>query len=129
MQIWLYFIYYYNKIQLNIARKYSSNLKNIVQIPIYDLKKTNPTFHQYIIRTKYRDQLQKFLAKNKIGTAIHYPIPIHQQKAYKKTFGKINLPNTEKFSKEILSLPIHPFMKNEEVDFVIKKVSEFFIKK
>jgi dTDP-4-amino-4,6-dideoxygalactose transaminase len=114
---------------LNIANKYSSNLKNIVQIPIYDLKRTNPTFHQYIIRTKYRDQLKDFLEKNKIITAIHYPIPIHQQKAYKKTFEKINLPNTEKFSKEILSLPISPFMKNEEVDFVIKKISEFFIKK
>ena len=119
----------WNKIQLNIASKYSSNLKNIVQIPIYDLKRTNPTFHQYIIRTKYRDQLKDFLQKNKIITAIHYPIPIHQQKAYKNTFEKINLPNTEKFSGEILSLPISPFMKNEEVDFVIKKISEFFIKK
>jgi dTDP-4-amino-4,6-dideoxygalactose transaminase len=119
----------WNKIQLNIANKYSCNLKNIVQIPIYDLKKTNPTFHQYIIRTKYRDQLKDFLEKNKIITAIHYPIPIHQQKAYKKTFEKINLPNTEKFRREILSLPISPFMKNEEVDFVIKKISEFFIKK
>lgn len=119
----------WNKIQLNIASKYSSNLKNIVQIPIYDLKRTNPTFHQYIIRTEYRDQLKDFLEKNKIITAIHYPIPIHQQKAYKKTFEKINLPNTEKFSREILSLPISPFMKNEEVDFVIKKISEFFIKK
>ena len=119
----------WNKIQLNISNKYSSNLKNIVQIPIYDLKRTNPTFHQYIIRTKYRDQLKDFLEKNKIITAIHYPIPIHQQKAYKKTFEKINLPNTEKFSREILSLPISPFMKNEEVHFVIKKISEFFIKK
>jgi len=119
----------WNKIQLNIAKKYSTNLKNTVQQTIYDPKKSNPTFHQYIIRTKYRDQLQNYLAKNKIDTAIHYPIPIHRQKAYKKNFEKMNLPNTEKYSKQILSLPINPFMKNDEVDFVIKKVSEFFIKK
>jgi dTDP-4-amino-4,6-dideoxygalactose transaminase len=116
----------WNKFQLNIAKKYSSNLKNIVQIPIYNPKKSNPTFHQYIIRTKYRDKLKKFLAKNKIDTAIHYPTPIHLQKAYKDLFGKINLPNTTKYSKEILSLPINPFMKKKEIDYVIKKIKEFF---
>jgi dTDP-4-amino-4,6-dideoxygalactose transaminase len=69
---------------------------------------------------------QSVLAKNKIDTAIHYPTPIHLQKAYKDLFGKINLPNTTKYSKEILSLPINPFMKKKEIDYVIKKIKEFF---
>lgn len=116
----------WNKQQTNIAKKYTSNLKAIVQTPIYNSKKSNPTFHQYIIRTKYRDKLQNFLTKNKINTAIHYPFPIHSQKAFKNQYGIIKLPNTEKFSKQILSLPINPFMKKKEIDYVIKKIKEFF---
>jgi dTDP-4-amino-4,6-dideoxygalactose transaminase len=116
----------WNKKQLEIAKKYSKNLSKKLKTPIYDLKISNPTFHQYIIRTKLRDELKIFLNKNKIDTAIHYPIPIHKQIAYKKQFGNIKLPLTEKFSKEILSLPINPYMTDNEVNFVIKKVNEFF---
>ena len=78
------------------------------------------------MRTNLRNKLKVFLLKNKIDTAIHYPIPIHKQVAFKQQFGDIKLPLTEKFSKEILSLPINPHMKKNEVDFVIKKVNEFF---
>lgn len=116
----------WNKKQLNIAKKYSKNLSKKLKTPIFNLKISNPTFHQYIVRTKLRDDLKNFLKKNKIDTAIHYPIPIHKQIAYKKKFGNIKLPVTEKFSKEILSLPINPYMTDDEVNFVIKKVNEFF---
>ena len=116
----------WNKKQLNIAKKYSKKLSSKLRKPIFNLKISNPTFHQYIVRTKLRDDLKNFLSKNKIDTAIHYPIPIHKQNAYKKQFGDIKLPITEKFSKEILSLPINPFMTGDEVNFVIKKVNEFF---
>ncbi len=119
-------IFLWNKKQLDIAKTYSKNLSNYVKKPIFDLNISNPTFHQYIIRTKYRNSLKKYLHNNKIETAIHYPIPIHKQLAYKKQFGNLSLPNTEKFSKEILSLPINPHMKKSEVNFVIRKVNEFF---
>ena len=118
----------WNKKQLNIAKKYSKSLSKKLRIPIFNLKISNPTFHQYIVRTKLRDELKNFLNKNKIDSAIHYPIPIHKQVAYKKQFGDIKLPITEKFSKEILSLPINPYMTDDEVNFVIKKVNEFFEK-
>ncbi len=116
----------WNKKQLEIAKKYSKNLNKKLKTPIFNLKISNPSFHQYIVRTKERNKLKLFLNKNKIDTAIHYPIPIHKQIAYKKHFGKIKLPLTEKLSKEILSLPINPFMTDDEVNFVIKKVNEFF---
>ncbi len=116
----------WNKKQLNIAKVYSKRLSKKLKTPIYDLKISNPTFHQFIIRTTLRNKLKVFLFKNKIDTAIHYPIPIHKQVAFKKQFGDIKLPLTEKFSKEILSLPINPHMKKSEVDFVIKKVNQFF---
>ena len=122
-------ISYWNRKQLQIAKIYSKKLNKVVKVPIFDSKISNPSFHQYIIRTKFRDSLKKFLKENNIDTAIHYPIPIHKQKAYKKKFGKLKLPLTEKYSKEILSLPINPFMKKNEINYVIKKIYEFFKEK
>ena len=116
----------WNKKQLNIAKYYNKHLQNILKTPIYNPNISNPSFHQYIIRTRHRDKLKKFLNKNGIDTAIHYPIPIHKQIAFKKQFGSISLPKTEKYSKEILSLPINPHMTKSEVNYVIKKVNEFF---
>ena len=122
-------ISYWNRKQLQIAKIYSKKLNKVVKVPIFDSKISNPSFHQYIIRTKFRDSLKKFLKSNNIDTAIHYPIPIHKQRAYMKQFGKIKLPLTEKYSEEILSLPINPFMKKNEINYVIKKIYEFFKKK
>ena len=120
----------WNKKQLNIARFYNKHLSKLVTTPLFDLRISNPSFHQYIIRTKYRDQLRKFFQNNNnIETAIHYPIPIHKQIAYRKKFGNIILPKTEKFSKEILSLPINPHMKKSEIVFVIKKIEAFLERK
>ena len=118
----------WNKKQLNVANYYTKHLKDILKTPIYNLKKSNPSFHQYIIRTKNRNKLQKYLKKNGVDTAIHYPIPIHKQIAFKKQFGSITLPLTEKYSKEILSLPINSQITKSEVNFVIKKIKNFFNK-
>ena len=118
----------WNKKQLNVANYYTKHLKDILKTPIYNLKKSNPSFHQYIIRTKNRNELQKYLKKNGVDTAIHYPIPIHKQIAFKKQFGSITLPLTEKYSKEILSLPINSQITKSEVNFVIKKIKNFFNK-
>ena len=121
-------INYWNKVQLNIAKYYTKNLKNIVDTPEYDLKISNPSFHQYIIKVRDddRDALQLYLKKNSIDTAIHYPIPIHLQRAYKRQFGVIKLPITELYSKKILSLPINPYLKKKEVDYVINKIKKYY---
>tara|TARA_B100000989_G_scaffold283614_1_gene249654 strand:- start:9448 stop:10554 length:1107 start_codon:yes stop_codon:yes gene_type:complete len=115
-----------NKKHLIIAEYYNANLKNFVQIPIYDKKLVVPTFHQYIIRTKFRDKLKKFLKSHGIETAIHYPKPIHKQKAYIKEFGKIKLLNTEKYSGQILSLPIHNWIKPSDLKYIVDTISLFF---
>ena len=116
----------WNKSQLNIAKYYSKNLQSLVEIPEYDLKNSNPSFHQYIIKVKYRNKLKSFLKKNGIDTAIHYPTPIHQQKAFKDQYGKIKLPITEYYSDKILSLPINPYLKKTEIDFIVKKIKQFY---
>lgn len=118
----------WNKKQLDFATYYSKNLKDVLEIPVYDLKNSNPSFHQYIIKTKYRNRLQLYLKKNGIETAIHYPIPIHQQKAFTSQFGYIKLPKTDFYSNRILSLPINPYLKKNELNFIIKKIKEFYNK-
>ena len=113
---------------LRIANYYSKNLKHLVKTPIFDNKISTPTFHQYIIRTRNRDALKKFLKKKGVETAIHYPKPIHKQKAYKSNFGNIKLKNTEKYAKEILSLPINAYLTDREVGYVVKNIKSFFNK-
>ncbi len=112
----------------DIANYYTKNLKNYVQTPIFEKKISKPTFHQYIIRTKKRDSLKKFLFKKGIQTAIHYPLPIHKQPAFINSYGKIKLKKTEVYSKEILSLPIHNFLTKKELIYIIKNIQQFFKK-
>lgn len=72
--------------------------------------------HQYVVRTKYRDDLKEFLKENSVDTLVHYPTPVHLQPAYRDrlVIGPGGLQNTEQACREILSLPIHPQMSDEE---------------
>ncbi len=118
----------WNKKFLKIANYYSKSLKHIVQVPKYNKKISTPTFHQYIIRTNKRDGLKKFLSKKGIETAIHYPKPIHKQKAFTSSYGNIKLKNTEKYARQILSLPIHAYLKQKEINYITKNIKIFFSK-
>ena len=80
------------------------------------------TYHLFVIQVKNRDDLKKFLLKRKIETNIHYPIPIHKQRAFNK---KINLPNTEEQSKRILSLPINQYISKNEIKRVCNHIIQF----
>lgn len=83
-------------------------------------------WHQFVIRTKYRDQLQKYLADNEIGTLIHYPIPPHLAEAYKDLgYKKGDFPIAEQFADEVLSLPLYNGMTDEEQEYVIKTINNF----
>ena len=73
-------------------------------------------------------ELVNFLKENGIGSAIHYPLPIHLQPPYKNLGYEGKLPVTEKIAKEILSLPIYPGLKDEEVIKVCSKIKEFYKK-
>jgi len=83
-------------------------------------------YHQYVIRTKERDNLSKYLNSKQISTLIYYPIPIHLQKAYSDlNCKKGTFPITEQYSDEIISLPIFPELKQEEIRYVVSNVKEF----
>jgi dTDP-4-amino-4,6-dideoxygalactose transaminase len=84
-------------------------------------------YHLFVIRTKRRNTLQAFLKEKGIGTLIHYPIPIHIQKAYGELgYRKGDLPVTEKHAQEVLSLPFFPELTTEEMGKVNKGIKSFF---
>ncbi len=112
-----------------VARFYIKGIKNtLIKLPLY--KDMDPLYydrhvwHLFVIRTERRDDLQKYLAENGIETLIHYPIPPHKQKAYKE-LNYLKLPVTEKLSKEILSIPIYPYMLPDEIEKVIETLNSF----
>jgi dTDP-4-amino-4,6-dideoxygalactose transaminase len=83
-------------------------------------------YHLYVIRTKKRDSLQAFLREKGIGTLIHYPTPIHLQNAYKNLgYRRGDLPVTEKYAQEVLSLPFYPELTGEEMREVQEQVKMF----
>jgi UDP-2-acetamido-2-deoxy-ribo-hexuluronate aminotransferase len=88
-------------------------------------------FHQYTIRVRNgkRDELKKFLESNNIPSMIYYPGPLHMQEAYRNLgYKESEFPVTTALCKEVLSLPIHPDMEQEQLDYIILKVLEFFDK-
>lgn len=87
---------------------------------------SRPVYHLYVVRVADREALQKRLAEAKIDTGIHYPIPLHLQKAY-EAFGFNNgdFPVTEKVASEILSLPMYPQLQEAAQERVVQKIQEF----
>ena len=113
-----------------IAKLYASHLKSLDMILPHDKPTEKAVYHTFIIQTKYRDELKKFLADNGVDTKVHYPIPIHFQKAAKGLgYKKGSFPVTERQVKTILSLPVYPELTDEQVNYVCEKIIEFFTKK
>ena len=81
-------------------------------------------WHLFVVRTKQRDNFQKYLLDNKIQTIIHYPIPPHKQECY-KLWNNLSYPITEEIHKSVLSLPISPVMSDDEVRKVVEIINEY----
>ena len=87
------------------------------------------TYHTFVVQAKDRDKLKKFLQKNNITTAIHYPVPIHLQPASKYLgYKKGSFQVAERQSKEILSLPINQFLKKKQILYVCNLINKFYKK-
>ena len=83
-------------------------------------------YHLYVIRSERRDALQAYLGRRGIGTAVHYPVPVHLQPAYTRLgYGPGSLPATEAAAHEILSLPLYPDLLPAAVDTVARAISGF----
>ena len=87
--------------------------------------KGTSVYHQIIIKHQKRDEIFSHLSKNNIGVAIHYPRPIHKQPLY-ENLG-YNLPISEKFSNEVLSMPSFPQLKDDDVKIICEKINEILV--
>ncbi|SFZ92701.1 dTDP-4-amino-4,6-dideoxygalactose transaminase [Flaviramulus basaltis] len=113
-----------NKKRKEIAKQYLKELNssNII-LPKYSNIEQH-VFHLFVIRSKRRDELKNYLNKKGVETLIHYPIPIHKQSAYKE-FNKLSLPITEQLHGEVLSLPLHQLLTDDEIKMIIENVLAF----
>jgi dTDP-4-amino-4,6-dideoxygalactose transaminase len=102
------------------AKQYAELLKPITKvITPFEPEWSRAVYHLYVIRVKNREAIQKKLAEKEISTALHYPVPLHLQKAYVSTgHKKGDFPVTEKVTEEILSLPMFPGLTEEDVKAV-----------
>jgi perosamine synthetase len=82
-------------------------------------------YHQYTIRVAGRDAFAEQLAERGVGSAIYYPIPVHRQKPFIELgYGDERYPVTERLIEQVLSIPVHPSLTDDEVATVIGAVNE-----
>ena len=99
---------------------------SMVTTPI-EVKGAKHIYHLYVIRAPQRDDLQNYLKENGIFTGIHYPIPIHQQKAFSYLgYQTGDFPETEKAVTEILSIPMFAELSDEDIERIVDTVHEFY---
>ena len=118
----------YNSSRYDIACRYNQALENSGDLILPDIpEKGAHVFHLYVIRTPKRDKLLSHLNNAGVGAGIHYPKPIHLHGAFSDLgYKRGDFPIAEKVSDEILSLPIYPELNDEQFNYVVKKVREFF---
>ncbi len=102
-----------------IAKRYGEEIKNPKLVLPSTEDEASHVWHLFVTRTKDRDGFQKHLADNGVGSLIHYPIPPHQQPAY-TAWNKDSYPISEVIHKDVLSIPLHNALTDEEVDTIIK---------
>jgi dTDP-4-amino-4,6-dideoxygalactose transaminase len=117
----------WNEMRIRVARKYNNLLEsndNVV-IPQKASYADKQVYHIYAIRIKERDKLQTYLAKNYIPTIIHYPIPIEKTTPF-KYLEHFDNKRTKQYADELISLPMHPFLTDEEIEYITTKINSFF---
>ncbi|MFB2684875.1 DegT/DnrJ/EryC1/StrS family aminotransferase [Shewanella mangrovisoli] len=108
----------------HIAQTYRANIFNpLIMLPQVNEELAH-VWHLFVVRCAQREVLQQFLSSRGIQTLIHYPIPPHQQQAYSH-YADLQLPLTELIHQQVLSIPLDPTMKDENIAKVIAALNEF----
>lgn len=106
-----------------LAAQYLQGLQNMDLVLPFVPEWAKPCWHLFVVRSKQRDAFQKHLEQNGVGSLIHYPIPPHLQQAYADAgYSQGAFPLAESMANEVLSLPIGPQMKVDDVNLVIQKI-------
>lgn len=110
------------------AAIYDERLADVVTIP-RTMPGNGHIYHQYTIRTPQRDALREYATGMGIATAVHYPLPVHLQKALAHLgYEEGDFPEAERASREVLSLPIAPELPEQKIEMVADRVREFFVR-
>lgn len=127
LHIKLYELERWNKERKRIARRYLSEIKNpFIRLPLNGNEEYDSVWHIFVLYCEERDELKKYLNQNGIETNIHYPIPIHRQKAYEKLGLKEGeFPLTERLAKCVISIPMYYGMTEQEIEYVIKVINDY----
>ena len=111
------------------AALYDSGLAGLepdVTVPWRD-PRAKPVYHTYVVMVERRNVLQAYLAEKGIETRVHYPIPIHLQEGYRWLgYKRGDLPQTEHQADHIISLPVHEYLSDDQVEYVIERVRAFY---
>ena len=112
----------YNERRRAIAARYDRELEGVTT-PSVRAGVTH-VYHQYTIRVRERDAFAERLKERGVGSAIYYPIPVHRQKPFLALgYGDDGFPVTDRLTEEVLSIPVHPSLSDEEVEQVIEAVN------
>jgi UDP-2-acetamido-2-deoxy-ribo-hexuluronate aminotransferase len=106
-----------------VANDYTQALKGIVDTPVV-LDGNLSVWAQYTIRVDKRDLLRESLTKYDIPTAVHYPMPLPKQEAFKYLKQGTDFPVSNILSEKVMSLPMHPFLSTDEINYIAQKIKE-----
>ncbi len=120
----------YNEARNKAAAYYSEAFKDIEELLTPEVNENSThVFHQYTLRVTNgkRNELQAFLTEKEIPAMIYYPVPLRKQKAYNNGhYNDADFPNTNKLVEEVISLPMHTELDEEQLMFITSAVKEFF---
>lgn len=116
-----------NSRRSELARLYGSLINNpLLILPELPAEPQTHVWHQYVVRTAHREAFMQYMKDNGIETGIHYPIPPHKQQAYREL--NLSLPISESLAQEVVSLPIAPYLTNEDIEYIAGVINLFEIK-
>lgn len=127
LRVKLRYLSEWNESRRRNAERYSKLLESVAEVTLpSEMSWARAVYHLFVIRVHNREGLMKHLAKQNIATGLHYPIPLHLQKAYAHLSHKAgDFPISEKAAKEILSLPMHPHLTNDQQEQVAEAITSF----
>ena len=110
-----------------IADRYSAAFADLPLCTPPKFPNRTSVYHQYVLETPERDGLKNFLESQGVGTGIYYPLPLHQHGAWKsRHLPAYDLPESERYSRENVAIPVFAELYDDEVDTIIAAVREYF---
>jgi len=110
--------------RLKVATYYYEHFNNDQVITANDDFLSNNVWHVFPVFVIDREHFQNYMLKHGVETNIHYPVPPHQQKAFKE-LNDLSFPQTEYLHRSEVSLPCHPLTTQEEMDYIVKLVNDY----